>query len=75
MANSLFNQFQPRQTNQMQMLNQLRNDPVGVLKQSGYNIPAGMNNPRQIIQHLIQSGQVGNGRLAQIQQMARSMMR
>ena len=73
MANSLYGQF--NKPNQMEMLNKLRNDPVGVLKQSGYNIPAGMNNPRQIIQHLIQSGQVPNGRLNQIQQMAQSLMR
>ena len=73
MANSLYGQF--NKPNQMEMLNKLRNDPVGVLKQSGYSIPAGMTNPRQIIQHLIQSGQVPNGRLNQIQQMAQSLMR
>ena len=75
MANSLFNQFQPSQTDQMQMLNQLRSDPVGVLRQRGYNVPSGMTNPRQIIQHLIQSGQIAGGRLTQIQQMAQSLMR
>lgn len=70
MANSLYNQF-----NKGPNLNELKKDPVSVLKQAGYNIPSGMNDPRQIVQHLLQSGQVGNGRLAQIQQMARSMMR
>lgn len=72
MANSLYNQLNNQRP---QMLNELKRDPVAMLKQAGYNIPSGMNNPKQIVQHLIQSGQVGNGRLAQIQQMARSMMR
>ncbi len=70
MANSLYNQF-----NKGPNLNELKKDPASVLKRAGYNIPSGMNDPRQIVQHLLQSGQVGNGRLAQIQQMARSMMR
>lgn len=70
MANSLYNQF-----NKGPNLNELKKDPSSVLKRAGYNIPSGMNDPRQIVQHLLQSGQVGNGRLAQIQQMARSMMR
>ena len=73
MANSLYSQY--HKPSQMDMLTSLKRDPVSMLKQAGYNIPSGMNNPRQIVQHLIQSGQVASGRLGQIQAMARSMMK
>ena len=54
--------------NPMQMLNALRSDPVGVLRTRGLNIPNGMNNPQEIINHLLQSGQVPQGRYAQLLQ-------
>ena len=38
--------------NPMHMIQQLRRDPAAVLRQRGLNIPAGMNNPQQIVQHL-----------------------
>ena len=57
------------QANPQQLLRQLRADPAGMLKQRGLNIPAGMNDPQQIISHLVQSGQVPNARLQQIMQM------
>ena len=57
---SLFEQLgqQAQMMNPVQMLSRLRSDPSGVLKQMGLTIPAGMNDPRQIIQHLVQSGQI-----------------
>ena len=57
------------QVNPQQLLRQLRADPAGMLKQRGLNIPAGMNDPQQILSHLVQSGQVLNARLQQIMQM------
>lgn len=54
--------------NAMQMLNALRSDPVSVLRSRGLNIPDGMNNPQQIINHLLQSGQVPQGRYQQLLQ-------
>ena len=63
---SLFEQLgQTQVTNPVQMLSRLRSDPSGVLKQMGLSIPAGMNDPRQIIQHLIQSGQIPQARYNQ----------
>ena len=50
----------------IQMLNWIRQDPAAVLKQAGMNIPAGMNDPQQIIQHLINSNQVSQQRYQQI---------
>lgn len=64
-----------RQMNPMQMMRQLRSDPAKMLGQAGFNIPAGMNNPQQIVQHLMQSGQLPQGRLQQAMQMAQMMGR
>ena len=49
--------------NPQQMLQQLKSNPASILKQAGLNIPDDMNNPQQIINYLIQSGQVNNSRL------------
>lgn len=55
--------------NPMQMLQQLRSNPVSMLKQAGYNIPDGMNNPQQMVNYLLQSGQVPQSRYQQALQM------
>ena len=55
-----------------QILQELKANPVAMLRQRGITIPDGMNNPQQIIQHLIQSGQIPQSRF---QQMAQMMMR
>ena len=59
----------PMQANPMQIIQQLRQNPVAMLKQRGLNIPDGMSNPQQIVQHLVQSGQVSNARLQSVMQM------
>jgi len=65
-----------QQMNPMQMLQQLRNNPAQMLQRAGYNVPANiLNNPQQIVQYLVQSGQISQGRLGQAQQMAQQMMR
>lgn len=58
----------PQQLNPMQMLQQLRSNPVNILKQAGYNIPEGMNNPQQMVNYLVQSGQVPQTRYQQVMQ-------
>ena len=55
--------------NPQQILQQLQQDPVGMLKQKGLTIPQGMTNPQQIVNHLISSGQIPNARLQQVLQM------
>lgn len=52
------------------VLAQLRSNPAAMLRQAGLNVPDGMNNPQQIIGHLLQSGQINQNKLAQAQQMA-----
>ena len=69
---SLFDSLnsQPQQTmTPMQRLQLLKQNPSGMLQQAGFNVPQGMNNPQQIIQHLIQSGQVPQNRYTQLLQM------
>ncbi len=56
-----------------QAMAQLQADPAGVLGRIGLNIPAGMNNAQQIVQHLMQTGQVPQSRLAQAMQMMGQM--
>ena len=56
--------------NMMQMLSQLRNNPLALLQQAGFNIPANLTNPQAIIQHLTQTGQINQNQLNQAQQMA-----
>lgn len=67
---SLGKQVTPQAPNPQHLLQQLRNNPVSTLKQAGLNIPSGMSDPGQIINYLLQSGQVNNSRL----QMAQRMM-
>lgn len=46
------------QVNPMQMMEQMKNNPVQFLMNRGLNIPQGMNNPQEIVQHLLNTGQV-----------------
>lgn len=56
--------------NLMQTLGQLRQDPIGMLSRAGYKLPTNVSDPRQIIQHLTQTGQISQQQLNQAQQMA-----
>ena len=65
---------QPAQPKQMpdemrHALGGIKADPVSFLGQRGYKVPDGMTDPRQITQHLLQSGQIGGGRLQQVMRM------
>lgn len=59
------------QQNPLQYMTQFMQNPLGALRASGYSIPDGINDPRQIANHLISSGQLGRGKLGQLQNMAR----
>ena len=59
--------------NMMQMLGQLKSNPMGLMKQAGFNVPANINSPQEIIQHLMNSGQVNQQQLNQAQQMAQML--
>ena len=71
MANPLFGMLGGQQFGGiLGMLNQLRQNPLALLQQAGFNVPTGLTDPQQIIQHLTQSGQVNQTQLNQAQQMA-----
>lgn len=59
--------------NIMQMLPQFKQNPMGALRQAGMNVPANLNNPNDILNHLIQSGQVNQGQLDYAQRMAQML--
>ena len=58
--------------NPMQMLGQLKSNPVALLKQAGFNVPDNISNPQQIIQHLMNSGQLTQDQLTQAQMAAQN---
>ena len=51
-----------------QMYNQLKSNPVGMLSQR-FNIPQNLNDPNEIIQHLLNTGQVSQSQVNQAMQM------
>lgn len=63
---SLFDKIQGGQPN----LQKIQQDPIGMARQAGFNIPQNLaNNPQAMVQHLIQSGQVSNPMLQRIMPM------
>lgn len=67
-------QQQPQQPQQMPAdmqrdLGGIKANPVSFLHSRGFNVPDGMTDPRQITQHLLQTGQIGGGRLQQVMRM------
>lgn len=69
MPNPLFNALGGG-NNMMQMLGQLKQNPLALLQKAGFNVPANLNSPQAIIQHLTQTGQINQNQLNQAQQMA-----
>ena len=56
-----------------EQLKQLMNDPRGAAQRSGFNIPENMNDPKEMVQHLIMTGQVSSPVLQRILPMIRMM--
>ena len=70
--NPLFNAMGGNQPNMMQMLNQLKANPMQFLAKSKFNIPQNlMNDPNAIINHLVSSGQVSQQAYNRAYNMAR----
>ena len=59
----------------MQMLPQIKANPMQFLAQRGIQIPQGMNNPQQIVQQMLNSGRVTQAQVDQARQMAMQMGR
>lgn len=54
--------------NPQELMRKLQADPAAMLRQAGLSIPGGMRDPQQIVQHLMQTGQVPQNRLTQAMQ-------
>ena len=52
----------------MDIYNQMRQNPMQVLSQR-FNLPQNVNDPNQIIQHLLNTGQVSQGQVNRAMQM------
>ncbi len=65
----MMNNPMPRM-NPLQMLQQLQANPIQFLQRAGFNVPNNLNDPNQIIQHLMNSGQISQQRYEQARQMA-----
>lgn len=71
MSSPIFQQFQQR-PNMFTMLAQLKQDPVAMLSMK-YNVPQGMTDPNEILQHLLTTGQVTQDQVNRIMQMQNFM--
>lgn len=67
MSSPLYQQFQP-QNNFVSMLNQFKQNPMAMLSKR-YNIPQDMNDPNQILQHLLNTNQVSQAQVNKVMQM------
>ena len=72
---SLFDSLgQNQQMNPLQMVNQLKQNPAQMLNQAHLRVPQNMmGDPQQIVNHLVQSGQVSQSRLNAVMQLAQRM--
>ncbi len=59
--------------NLIQMVNQFKQNPMVMLSQK-YNIPQNLNDPNEIIQHLLNTGQVSQSQVNQAMQMRNNPM-
>ena len=72
---------QPQQPQTMQQamqqlqegIRQIQQDPRSFVEQAGYNVPAGMTDPHQMVAQIINSGQVTGPRLRMAQAMIQNM--
>lgn len=59
--------------NPMQIMQQLKSNPLGVLRQYGFNVPDNLTDPNSIIQHLMNSGQINQAQYNRARQMAQQL--
>ena len=68
MPSPLYQQLQPQGNNMLNMIAEFKKNPMAVLNKR-FNIPQGMNTPEEIIQHLLNSGQVSQEQVNRVMQM------
>lgn len=77
MASDLFKSFgkAPQNVSARQNAQNPKDAAIQLMRQRGMNVPQNIsNNPSAIIEHLIQSGQIPQNRLAMVQQMISQRM-
>lgn len=62
MPSPLYQQFSGNGNNLLAMVQKFKSDPMAMLSQR-FNIPGNLNNPNEIIQHLLNSGQVSQSQV------------
>lgn len=67
MPSPLYQQFQS-QNNFVTMLNQFKQNPIAMLNKR-FNIPQNMNDPDQILQHLLNTNQISQAQVNRVMQM------
>lgn len=73
MPSPIFQAFNQPQNDILSMAMQFRQNPLGMLAQR-YNIPTNLNNPNDILQYLVNSGQVSQMQISQAMQKANNPM-
>ena len=74
MSNPLFNMMNNGLAGQvMQMLPGMKQNPFGALQSAGFNVPNNLNNPQQILDHLVRSGQISQNQLDYAQKMVQML--
>lgn len=68
MPNPLYQQLNQQSNSQIDMLEQFKQNPLAILGQR-YNIPQGMTDPNQILQHLLNTNQVSQDQVNRVMQM------
>lgn len=70
MPSPIYQQFQQSQpqNNFLTMLSQFKRNPIAALSQR-FNIPQNMNDPNQILQHLLNTNQVSQDQVNRVMQM------
>lgn len=63
------------QPNLMQMVQQIRSNPMQFIQRAGFRVPQNMTDPNAIIQHLMQTGQISQQRYNQAFQTAQQLRR
>ena len=71
--NPLFQMMMPNSP--FNMLNQLKSNPSDFLAKRGINLPEGMNDPNDIIKHLMDTGKVSQAQYNNAMNMARMFRR
>ena len=73
MNNPFYDAFNKGRNDPWKVVNDMRNNPFDTLRKLGYSIPENVRSPRDIVQHLMNSGQITQAQVNGAQAAARRM--